>query len=266
MSELKWKDAVLKVLEEEKGPLHYTEIAELIAEKKYRTSLGATPQDTVSATITTDINTNKEKSVFARVEKGRYILRRFIEEDINLLSNDLSSNPGMNSDFKNVKSKIINAFGIYWNRNLINWKNNPDLFGVQQLGASKVNFKEEIGIYLLHDNRETIYVGQATEQSLGQRLRNHTIDRLGGRWDRFSWFGFYPVKEDGTLNKEVENEKISIQTLNDLLEAILIESLEPRQNRKQGNLFSGLEYLQAEDPEIKKRQNAQLLRELSEKL
>ena len=41
-------------------------------------------------------------------------------------------------------------------------KNNPDLFGVQQLGASKVNFKEEIGMYLLHDSRETIYVGQAT--------------------------------------------------------------------------------------------------------
>jgi len=123
-----------------------------------------------------------------------------------------------------------------------------------------------IGIYLLHDSRETIYVGQATEQTLGQRLRNHITDRLSGRWDRFSWFGFYPVREDGSLDKEVKNEIISFQTLSDLLEAILIESIEPRQNRKQGNLFSGLEYLQTEDPEIKKRQKEQLLRELSEKL
>ena len=31
MPELKWKEAVVKVLEEEKKALHYTEIAELIS-------------------------------------------------------------------------------------------------------------------------------------------------------------------------------------------------------------------------------------------
>jgi hypothetical protein len=77
MTQLKWKDAIVKVFEDEKKALHYTEIAELIAEKGYRKSLGATPQDTVSAAITTDINTHKEKSIFARVDKGIYILRSF---------------------------------------------------------------------------------------------------------------------------------------------------------------------------------------------
>ena len=34
MADLKWKEAIYKVLEEEKKALHYTEIAELIAEKE----------------------------------------------------------------------------------------------------------------------------------------------------------------------------------------------------------------------------------------
>ena len=123
-----------------------------------------------------------------------------------------------------------------------------------------------IGIYLLHDSRETIYVGQAIEQPLGQRLRNHTSDRLSGRWDRFSWFGFYPVSDKGGLNKDLKFDNITIQDFGDILEAILIESIEPRQNRKQGNMFAGIEYLQQEAPEIKKRMKEQLIRELTEKL
>lgn len=71
MSELKWKEAIEKVLDEEKKAVHYTEIAELIAKKEYRISLGATPQDTVSSILTTDINSNQEKSVFAKVDKGK---------------------------------------------------------------------------------------------------------------------------------------------------------------------------------------------------
>lgn len=43
MADLKWKEAIEKVLSEEKKQLHYTEIAELIAERGYRKALGATP-------------------------------------------------------------------------------------------------------------------------------------------------------------------------------------------------------------------------------
>jgi len=52
-----------------------------------------------------------------------------------------------------------------------------------------------------------------------------------------------------------------------VLEAILIESLEPRQNRKQGNnTLVGMEFLQRESPDIKKQRNAELMRELASKL
>ena len=37
------------------------------------------------------------------------------------------------------------------------------------------------------------------------------------------------------------------------VEAILIEALEPRQNRKRGDDLSAVEYIQKEDPEIQKK-------------
>lgn len=269
MADLKWKEAIKKVLEEERKSLHYTLIAELIAERGYRKSLGATPQDTVNANLTTDINANKEKSIFAKVDRGIYILRKFLDDSSQLLTDDEETKEtDTSNETKSTKpkKKIINAFGIYWNRNLVHWKTTPDLLGIQQIGATGVNFKDQIGIYLLHDSRETVYVGQAIEQRLGQRLKNHTTDRLGGRWDRFSWFGFYPVNENGKLNLDIKFKDLTVQNLGDILEAILIESIEPRQNRKQGNLFNGLEYLQQEAPEIKRKLKEQIIRELTDKL
>jgi len=268
MTELKWKEAIIKVLDEEKKALYYTVIAELIAKKGFRKSLGATPQDTVSSIITTDINANKEKSVFAKVDKGYYILRKFLDDGAHLVSDKPETKTKIISKNNSDKFRIINAFGIYWNRNLVHWKSTPDLLGIQQIGATEVNFKDQIGVYLLHDTRETIYVGQAIEQPLGVRLKNHTTDRLSGRWDRFSWFGLYPVSDDGKLQTDFSfiDFNITIHDFGDLLEAILIESIEPRQNRKQGNLFYGIEYLQQEAPEIKKKLKEQIIRELTDKL
>jgi hypothetical protein len=37
------------------------------------------------------------------------------------------------------------------------------------------------------------------------------------------------------------------------LEAILVEALEPRQNRKRGDDLAAVEYVQLEDPEVKKK-------------
>ena len=155
MTQLKWKDAIVKVFEDEKKALHYAEIVELIAEKGCRKSLGATPQDTVSAAITTDIKAHKEKSIFARVDKGIYVLRKFLDDSSQLEATDIESEAAVIEKETKEVYKIINSFGIYRNRELVHWKSYPDLLGIQQVGASEVNFKEQIGIYLLHDGRET---------------------------------------------------------------------------------------------------------------
>jgi predicted GIY-YIG superfamily endonuclease len=147
------------------------------------------------------------------------------------------------------------------------WKVAPDLFGVQTFGATPVNFDKQIGVYLLHDGREVIYVGQAISQTIGERLFQHIKDRFSGRWDRFSWFGLYSVNEDGTLKIYDETHReISIENIGHTLEAVLIESIEPRQNRKSGNKFSGLEFNQFEDPEIERKRAKKILDDLKNKL
>jgi hypothetical protein len=98
-----------------------------------------------------------------------------------------------------------------------------------------------------------VYVGRATEQNLGRRLYQHTPDRLNGRWDRFSWFGVYPINEDGSLRVDVTFNRVTVDTLIATMEAVLIEGLEPRQNRKRGDDFQAVEFLQAEDPAVQQQ-------------
>jgi len=267
---LTWLEAAAKVLDEEKKALNYNEITRLIFERGYKTG-GATPNYTVNRDIHQNIQKEGEKSIFVKVDKGEFILRKFVDDRGQLLTYTSVGNVGIPTkspaiDEQIEQTKIITSFGIYWDRHFIDWKKStPDLLGMQQVGASEVNFKEQKGIYLLHDSRETIYIGQAIQQSLGQRLRQHTSDRLNSRWNRFSWFGFYPISENGELHIKREHSNLSVELLGDMLEAILIESIEPRQNRKQGNTFFGLEYLQQEAPEVKKRKAEELLKDLLSK-
>ncbi len=229
-----WKEAITKVLEEEKKALHYTDIAQKIQDKQYKTNFGVQPvKDCLNALL---YELKKTDPVFVRTESGVFILRKNLKNSGSDITKDLSLSDSFN---------VINTFGIYWNRDLVNWNSKvPALYGVQLKGAKKVNFSKQIGIYLLHDKRETIYVGQAVKATIVERLKVHTTDRLAGRWDRFSWFGFYPVQKDSKLNINIETRQLSLEHYADLLEGILIECIEPRQNRARVKGFSGFEYLQ----------------------
>lgn len=68
---------------------------------------------------------------------------------------------------------------------------------------------------------------------------------MSGRWDRFCWFGVRPIQEDGSL--EVAPSGIDIDMLIATLEALMIERLEPPQNRRQGDRFNALEFIQLID-------------------
>ena len=114
-----------------------------------------------------------------------------------------------------------------------------------------VDFYKQLGIYLLYDGREVIYVGRSTDRPLGRRLFEHTCDRMSARWDRFSWFGLLPVSETGELG-QLPNTFEAAKII-PALEAILIEALEPRQNRKRGDDLAAVEYIQRVDPEIEKK-------------
>jgi len=74
----------------------------------------------------------------------------------------------------------------------------------------------------------------------------------------------YPVKQDGTLKVSTEFASVKVNVIIATMEAVLIEGLEPRQNRKRGDDLQAIEFLQLEDPKlemIKKKEIAQLILE-----
>ena len=153
----------------------------------------------------------------------------------------------------------LSAFGMFWNRSHVHWQGQPRLLGKQKATASHVNFAEQIGVYLLHDRERTIYVGRTLE-ALHTRLKTHTLDRMAGRWDRFSWFGLRGVGKDGAL---MECPPAWLHSgMVETIEAVLIESLEPPLNRKRGDRLSGSEYLQVSDPEVERYAKRQLLADI----
>jgi HB1, ASXL, restriction endonuclease HTH domain len=255
MTDLSWRDAIVTVLNETTEPLHYTDIARRVAEQGPRRKLGATPAASVAAELSMSINEEGEKSPFERVSRGVYRLR--IQGGTEAAKQQSPETVGEEAE---PETGLINAFGMYWKRELVIWSN-PKLLGQQQPESTAVNFAEERGVYLLHDRREVVYVGRTTDRALGARLREHTNDRLSGRWDRFSWFGILPVRSDGKLAKD-PSETFNVENLIATMEALLIEGLEPPQNRKRGDGFSAVEFIQLVDPEIEKRQE----REIAEKL
>jgi hypothetical protein len=249
---LGWREAIVEVLKRAGGPMHYTDIAEQISELSLREDLGPTPSNSVAATITVSFQKEGQLSPFMRVGRGIYSLastRQVVQNE---------------STVENVSATtgVVNAFGMFWSRDKVSWISQPRILGQQQIGSSAVDFGEQKGVYLLHDDQGVVYVGRVTDQGLGKRLFQHTLDRLNGRWSRFSWFGVFPVRQDGSLAKE--SFSVDIETVIVTMEAVLIEGLEPRQNRKRGDDFQAVEFLQAEDPQLVVERKASILRDLLE--
>lgn len=238
MAEISWKDACIKVLKKADEPMHYSEIAGEILSKKYKPgTTTANPAANVYTNIYTSIKSEGEKSPFVQSGKGMFCL-----------------NPSLKTAKTKMKEvekdeNLIKAAGIFWKRELVNWKTKARLLGRQVSGSSIVDFSNQKGIYILYDNHSPVYVGMTKDQTLGKRLSDHTKTKLSGRWNRFSWLGVLEVGDDGNL-LEPENITCNIESFISAVEAILIETLEPPRNMKAGDGFNAYEYLQAEDTSL----------------
>ena len=231
--------------------MHYTDIAEQIAELGLRKSVGATPAISVSTALNLSIK-NDSNSPFLRLGGGMYSLKNTGPNNDAALEADAS------------EQILIQSIGMFWERSNVFWKQNPDLFGQQTVGAEIVNFKEQIGIYLLYDRDRILYVGRSTKRPISQRLFEHTKDRLSGRWDRFSWFGIRGVGPRGGLLAPPKFE-FSQESLATTLESLLIEAMEPALNRRRGDQIGDKEYFQVRDPEIENREKQEMLQALLNK-
>jgi HB1, ASXL, restriction endonuclease HTH domain len=264
--EKSWKEAIKRVLNESSTPLHYTEISEEILSRGYYETDGATPAATVNAQLASSIKHDGNKSPFIRVAKGIFTLKdnNIIDEPIKISSTTENNTINIADSEIESSDSIIQSFGMYWQRDLVVWRNDPKMYGKQQALAKPVDFGKQKGIYILYDHHTVVYVGRSIDRPLGKRLYEHTVDRLGSRWDRFSWFGLLDVTQQGDLRETALNT--SLAGLVATLEALLIESLEPPQNRKRGDDFSAIEYIQDIDPEIKEREIQNTLRSIEQKM
>ena len=222
-------EAVRTVLDESLDPMHYTDIAESIMNQGLALSQSEQPARTVASVISTELKKKKKaqkKPLITRVAPGIYTL----------------SNKPLTLD--DESDTIIKCFGMFWKRSKIEWTPNPKIFGMQYAETTAVDFAYQKGVYLLYESagREVLYVGRVLDRPLGVRLFEHTKDRLQTRWERFSWFGMLPVgRSDPTTALP---SGVSTSLLIPTLEALLIEALEPRQNRKRGDDLAAVEYTQ----------------------
>jgi hypothetical protein len=156
---------------------------------------------------------------------------------------------------------LIRAFGSDWNPDVVDWGakgpgNRGHLNGRLRVSGKRktVDFWDAKGIYVLHDEFKTVYVGQAFRQTLGPRLRDHLTDRFAGRWDMFSWFSLSSVTKRGHI-RDPGQRQVTPEVVNDTLEALAILVADPALNRKRESIPSGLDVEQAKSPHPKTVRN-----------
>ena len=149
---------------------------------------------------------------------------------------------------------IINNYGLHWKRDGVGW-GTPGPGGKgsvtgrlsKKVKSPTVDFREQAGIYILQDGFKPIYIGQSGKGThrLFDRLRNHSRSDLAERWDRFSWFGIYPVL-NGVVDITANVQKIETDIFNvlDHLEGVLISVTEPPLNRQGGRFGEAEQYKQ----------------------
>lgn len=121
MAELSWREAIIRVLQNSNEPMHYTEIAEAIAEQGLRSEFGATPAASVNSVISISLQNDGENSPFIRVSRGIYGLRGG--------SAPQAQQPHALEEPDDTG--LINAFGMYWARANVLWTAMPRILGQQ---------------------------------------------------------------------------------------------------------------------------------------
>lgn len=238
---MKWIDAIIEVLQKSDVAMSSEDLAIIISKSEKITTFKSTPDAAVIAVI------EQNAGIFENnIGRTIQLKKTFNYIEWNKTNNitEAEENKYIKECIEKKTKKIIRTYGVYWKRDSVDW-NGSALMG-RQLNGQPVDFGEIRGIYILYDNREPIFVGQAISVGLLNKLKTHTQDRLANRWNRFSWFGIYGVNQSGSIHKVNTFSFAKINDIADALEAILVEGLEPRQYRDNYAYFNGAEYSQYE--------------------
>lgn len=226
-NQLTWIEAILKVLEGTKNPMHYTKIWDVIRDRHYKNSDEHSNPEII---VNVNIQQNKDK-IIPFGDKGCYILKKHMDVYI---KNYLEKNTS-------PQQSVIRAYGVMWSKSKFiqnNYKLHGKLANIKK--TSKVDLSEERGIYVLYDGYNIVYIGQSINP-LASRLKSHT--KTGKQWDSFSWYGIDEVQAGGQVLKE-KVFSITAKALIDAFEAVMILATQPCHNKTRGNHVRGQEYQQ----------------------
>ena len=170
---------------------------------------------------------------------------------------------------------MIRAYGQFWNPDMVDWKPGRGKkcslkgTGIHPAKTAKnpidIDGWEQRGIYVLHNNYKTVYIGRAAGEnmSIGPRLCTHLSDHLEGRWDAFSWYGIDKVNANGELSR-FDTRPCPAEEIVKAFEAIAILIADPPLNRRRESLRGAIEVQQAENKDF--RTDRQLLEDILKKL
>lgn len=266
--EISWREAVLQVLEEADEPLHYRDIAAKILnpDSGSKRSAGKTPSDTVAGIISR-LRSDEGRLDIVKSQPGYFHIRA--EADASAAPEQEEPDDAL--DATDVPRNLaVAAYGLHWERDKVDWSarrlygwDDANFNPVGNYDDFAIDFANQQGVYLLHSWDAVVYVGRTTAESNGlfQRLHaHHSAPAWSAKWERFSWFGIRRVNsETGELYDGPE--QASKQVVSSLMESVLIETLRPAFNRRQGD-YMGTLYRQLVDPDIAEREARELMRRL----
>lgn len=230
-------EAIQKVLSDAPEPMRAPEIwGEIVRRKLWKRGKSATPIVVVSAYLSD--RSRGDNPLYEKVDRGLY---RLHPANKAAASGDAQPQKPEAPE----KSRLIQNFGMFWDRDKVKWDSKPQLWGHQD-GGSRIDFGDQRGIYILYHFNKVVYVGRTTDRGIGIRLKEHTKDEHKNRWNQFSWFGIRELKK-GSDREFVPfgEQKLAEDAVIADLEALLIEFADPPRNRKRGEAMEAIEYSQA---------------------
>ena len=264
--EMSWQDAIATVLQDSGEPLNYQRITTLIDERQLRSLSGSTPVATVRGQLSqmTTEGTRLYDPRIQRFARGIYVFVDPSDPDDTQEELQDFDDAIDESTEKGARITGVPAFGLYWEKEKVNWgRGTSGILGRQTSGSQQVDFSEQHGVYILHKDRSVVYVGRTTD-SLRGRLDWHNKDKKAPRWNQFSWFGFRDVNET-TGKLEPLPSEMETRHLVTIIESVLIEALEPPVNGRRGD-YMGVLYEQVPDPMIQEQEDTRLRRMMADSL
>ena len=159
---------------------------------------------------------------------------------------------------------LIHAYGLFWKSDdvyLGGSRQKGKLLGLTSKRSAPIDFRHQVGIYVLYSDNAIVYIGQAgrSNPTLLNRLNTHRRDHLAGRWDKFSWFGLLRVLKSRELSKTNMRASVALPIVLDQMEALLMTSTEPHLNKQAGRFGKGAHrYYQKRDDRLPPRADQML--------